>query len=172
MVSDTLQNPSEPCLWIDFVQLGIYREFGNEDGLKQVALQAYQATILAPLRDILTDDLPFGQALKALNDFVLLDHKAHGLPDGCLQVAMCRNRDELGMRARESADSFREQTLFGLEQWIERAKSKGQFASNIPSQTAALYIDAQIASVMELQKQGVAQDKLERVFKLALSVFS
>jgi hypothetical protein len=33
-------------------------------------------------------------------------------------------------------------------------------------------IDAQIASAMELQKQGVAQNELERVFKLALSVFT
>lgn len=151
---------------------GIYREFGNEDGLKQAALIAYQATILAPLVDVLTDDVPFGQALQALTDFVLLDHKAHGLPDGCLQVTMCRSKDDLGMLARQSADKFREQTLCGLEQWIERAKSKGQFASNIPSRTAALYIDAQIASAMELQKQGAAQDELEHVFKLAMSVFS
>ena len=80
---------------------GIYREFGNEDGLKQAALIAYQATILAPLVDVLTDDVPFGQALQALTDFVLLDHKAHGLPDGCLQVTMCRSKDDLGMLARE-----------------------------------------------------------------------
>jgi AcrR family transcriptional regulator len=151
---------------------GIYREFGNEDGLKQAALQTYQATILAPLGEILTGDLPFDQALKALTDFVLLDHKAHGLPDGCLQVAMCRSKDDLGMRARESADKFREQTLIGLEQWIDGAKSKGHFAAEVSTQTAALYIDAQISSAMELQKQGVAQDELERVFKLALSVFT
>ena len=163
---------NEICRRAGVSKPGVYREFGNEDGLKLAALQSYQETILAPLADILTDDLSFDQALRALTDFVLLDHKANGLPHGCLQVAMCRSRDELGIRARASADEFRKKTLAGLEQWIERAKSAGQFRSEVSAQTAALYIDAQIASTMDLQKQGVAQAELERIFKLALSVLS
>lgn len=162
---------NEICRRAGVSKPGLYREFGNEDGLRLAALQAYQATILAPLGDILTDDLPFDQVLQALMDFVLLDHKAHGLPDGCLQVSICHNKDDLGRRARDSAETFRAQTLVGLEQWIEKAKSKGEFTSDVPAQTAALYIDAQIACAMELQKQGLAQDEVERVFKLALSVF-
>jgi len=150
---------------------GVYREFGNEDGLKQAALERYQSTILAPLADILTDDLPFEQALRKLTDFVLLDRKAHGLPAGCLQVATCRSKHTLGKRARESVHKFSDQTLMGLEHWIDRAKSKGQFAVEIPTRTAALYVDAQIATAMELQQQGVTQKELERVFKLALTVF-
>ena len=150
---------------------GVYREFGNEDGLKQAALERYQSTILAPLADILTDDLSFDQALRKLTDFVLLDRKAHGLPAGCLQVTTCRSKQTLGKRTRESAHKFFDQTLMGLEHWIDRAKSKGQFAVEIPTRTAALYVDAQIATAMELQQQGVTQKELERVFKLALTVF-
>lgn len=163
---------NEICRRAGVSKPGVYREFGNEDGLKLAALQSYQETILAPVVVILTADRPFDQTLQALTDFVLLDHKAHGLPHGCLQIAMCRSRDELGIRARASADEFRKKTLADLEQWIERANSAGQFRSEVSARTAALYIDAQIASVMELQKQGVAQAELERVFKLALSVFS
>ena len=98
--------------------------------------------------------------------------KAHGLPAGCLQVATCRSKHTLGKRTRESVHKFGDQTLMGLEQWIDRAKSNREFAIEIPTRTAALYIDAQIATVMELQQQGVAQDELKRVFKLALTVFS
>lgn len=163
---------NEICRRAGVSKPGVYREFDNEDGLKLAALETYQATVLEPVGEILAADLSFDQALEALTDFVLLDHRAHDLPDGCLQVAMCRSRDELGRQARASAEKFREQTLTGLGHWIDKAKSKGQFPADVPTQTAAIFIDAQIATAMELQKQGVAQEDLERVFKLAMSVFS
>ncbi|MEM7522240.1 MAG: TetR/AcrR family transcriptional regulator [Pseudomonadota bacterium] len=163
---------NEICRRAGVSKPGVYREFGGEDGLKMAALEAYQATVLAPLGEILAADLPFDEALKAITDFAILDHKAHGLPDGCLQVAMCRRRDELGRRARASAENFREKTLAGLRHWIDKAKSNGQFPDEVPTHTAALYVEAQISTAMELQKQGVAQQELERVFKLSMTVFS
>ena len=163
---------NEICRRAGVSKPGVYREFGSEDGLKLAALQSYQTTVQAPVGDILTDGLPSDQALRALTDFVLLDHKAHGLPVGWLQVAMCRSSDELGMRARVRAEQFHDQISINLGQWIDNAKSKGQFPVEVYTETAAIYIETRIATEMELQKQGVAQDELERVFKFAVSVFS
>jgi len=167
----TAVSVNEICRRAGVSKPGLYREFSSEDGLKRAALEAYQTTILAPLKDILTSDQPFDQALESLIKFVLLDHKAHGLPDGCLHVSMCHNRDELGPLTQNGVDAFRKQTLTGFENWIDRAKSNRQFKPEISTPAAALYIDAQIASVMGLQKQGVANDMMEDVLRLAFSVF-
>lgn len=47
-------------------------------------------------------------------------------------------------------------------------RSRPEMASRI----AAIDIEAQIAIALELQRQGVARDALERSFRLALSGFN
>ncbi|MEM6374409.1 MAG: TetR/AcrR family transcriptional regulator [Pseudomonadota bacterium] len=148
----------------------LYKEFGNEDGLKQAVLRDYHAMTLAPLLDLLEHDQPFDTALEALTVYILRDHAAHGMPNGCLFVDMCQCRDQLGALAGGQVDAFRQLSRESYERWIDRAKAAGQFSSPIPAKTAALYIDAQIAAIMNMQRQGVPSSEINKVFRLALSV--
>ncbi|MEL6887079.1 MAG: TetR/AcrR family transcriptional regulator [Pseudomonadota bacterium] len=148
----------------------LYKEFGNEDGLKQAVLRDYHAMALAPLFELLDRDQPFDAALEALLTYILRDHAALGMPNGCLFVDMCQCRDQLGALTGGQVDAFRQLSLERYEAWIDRAKAAGQYTSPIPSKTAALYIDAQIAAIMNMQRQGVPADQIDRVFRLALSV--
>jgi len=149
----------------------LYKEFGSEDGLKKAVLTEYHKMTLAPLFKLLQKDLPFDKALDALADYILRDHQEHGMPNGCLFVDMCQCRDQLGELAGGQVDEFKELSLTAFEQWINRAQAKGQFTSVMPSRTAAIYIDAQISSVMNLQRQGTEAREVSAVFRLALSVF-
>ena len=148
----------------------LYKEFGSEDGLKQAVLAEYHKMTLAPLFELLQQDQPFDKALNALADYILRDHQEHGMPNGCLFVDMCQCRDQLGELAGGQVDAFQELSLTIYEAWIDRAKTKGQFTSAVASRTAAIYIDAQIASAMNLQRQGATADDVSAVFRLALSV--
>ena len=148
----------------------LYKEFGNEDGLKQAVLRDYHAMTLAPLLDLLEHDQPFDTALEALTVYILRDHAAHGMPNGCLFVDKCQCRDQLGALAGGQEDAFRQLSRESYERWIDRAKAAGQFSSPIPAKTAALYIDAQIAAIMNMQRQGVPSSEINKVFRLALSV--
>lgn len=149
----------------------LYKEFGSEDGLKQTVLSEYHKMTLAPLFELLQQDQPFDKALNALAGYILRDHQEHGMPNGCLFVDMCQCRDQLGELAGGQVDAFKELSLSTYEAWIERAKINGQFSSAVPSRTAATYIYAQIASAMNLQRQGTKTEEVNAVFRLALSVF-
>lgn len=149
----------------------LYKEFGSEDGLKQAVLTEYHKMTLAPLYKLLQQDRPFDEALHALADYVLRDHSEHGMPRGCLFVDMCQGRDQLGELAGEQVDEFKELSLTVFQAWIDRAKANGQFTSAVTSRTAAIYIDAQIASIMNMQRQGAKAADIRAVFLLALSVF-
>lgn len=146
---------------------GIYREFGSDDGLKEAALVAYHDAVLTPLHNILASDQTFGQVVEALILFFVQDRQPHGLPDGCLFVAMRAHRDELGDLTRAKVDQLRQETLAAYERWINRAKSNGEFKLEIPSNTAAFYFDAQNGSAMRMQKEGVANDIIEQTLRLA-----
>ena len=126
---------------------------------------------LAPLYEILDGDQPFENALHALSAYILRDHEELGMPNGCLFVDMCQSRDRLGDLTGQQVDQFRELSLTTFEKWIERAISTGQLNSSVSPRTAAVYIDAQIATIMNMQKQGASLDEVSDVFRLALSVF-
>lgn len=148
----------------------LYREFEGEDGLKEAVLIDYHQMTLAPLYEMLAEDQPFDTALAALADYVLRDHQEYGMPNGCLLVDMCQCRDHLGDRTGARVDDLRALSLRVFETWIEKARARGEIRSGISPRTAALYIDAQIASIMNMQRQGVSQNDIASVFLLALSV--
>jgi AcrR family transcriptional regulator len=148
----------------------LYKEFGSEDSLKQAVIIDYHNMTLAPLYEMLAEDQPFDASLEVLITYILRDHKEHGMPNGCLFIDMCQCRAQLGEVTGKQVDQFRELSLKIFEEWIARAKTNGQFKSSIPAQTAALYIDAQIASIMNMQRQGTAAKDVSAAFRLALSV--
>lgn len=149
----------------------LYKEFRSEDGLKQAALIDYQKMTLMPLYEMLAVDQPFDTAMESLTEYILRDHQEHGIPNGCMFVDMCQCRAQLGELTGGQVDQFRELSLKTFANWIARAKTNGQFNPSIPTQMAARYIDAQIACIMNMQRQGAAAKDVSAVFRLALSVF-
>ena len=149
----------------------LYKEFGSEDGLKQAVLVDYHQMTMGPLFELLAVDQPFETALEALTAYILRDHQEHGMPNGCLFVDLCQCRAHLGELTGAQVDELRDLSIETYAKWIDRAKVNGQFNPAIPTRTAALYIEAQIAGIMNMQRQGVAAKEANAVFQLALSVF-
>lgn len=159
------------CQRADVSKPSLYKEFGSEDGLKQAVLIDYHKMTLAPLYELLNVDQPFEAALEALTTYILRDHQDYGMPNGCLFVDLCQCQAQLGGLTGGQVDQFRELSIMTFAKWIDRAKANGQFKPSIPTQTAALYFDAQIASIMNMQRQGTASKDANAAFRLALSVF-
>lgn len=149
----------------------IYKEFGSEDGLKQAVLINYHKMTLAPLYEMLANDQPFDASLEALIEYILRDHEALGMPNGCLFIDMRQCRAHLGELTGGQVDQFRELSVSVFEDWIARAKTNGYLKQSISPQTAAVYIDAQIACIMNMQKEGATVKDVSTIFRLALSIF-
>lgn len=159
------------CQRADVSKPSLYKEFGSEDGLKQAVLIDYHQMTLAPLYELLAVDQPFDTALEALSAYILRDHQEYGMPNGCLFVDMCQCRAQLGELTGGQVDELRGLSIGTFAKWIDKAKANGQFKPAIPTQKAARYIDAQIACIMNMQRQGAAASEVNAVFRLALSAF-
>lgn len=162
---------SEICSRAGASKPGVYREFGSDDGLKAAVLEAYGNMVLLPLYDILASDQPFEQVVEALIVFTVQDRRVLGLPDGCLHAAMRARRDEFGEQTRQKVDQLRQEALDKYKDWIDRSKVKGQFRADIPTDVVALYFDAQNGGAMRMQKEGVANDVIGEILRIAFSSF-
>lgn len=148
---------------------GLYREFGSDDGLKEAALSTYAEMVCTRRYKILASEQPFNEVLEALITHTVQDRRTLGVPNGCLLFAMRARRDEFGPLTKGRIDQLRAESLKKYRQWIDRAKVNGEFKADIPTDTAALYFDAQIGSAMRLQKEGVSNEVIGEILRTAFS---
>jgi len=160
---------SEICARSGASKPGLYREFGSDDGLKEAVLDVYNEMVSQRRYDILASDQTFDEVLDALITHTVQDRKKAGVPSGCLLFAMRARRGEFGPLTSKKIDHLRDQSLEQYRQWIDRAKSNGQFPSDIPTDVAALYFDAQTGSAMRLQKEGVSNEVIAKILRMAFS---
>ena len=163
---------NEICRRAEVSKPGLYREFGNEDGLMTAALIRYFESAYAPIHRMLTADAPFRKTLDAFINFASADRADQGVPNGCLFVQMYNARARTGVATQDQLDHFQNQVLSAYEGWVDRSKSAGEISINIPTQFAAIYIDAQFTNAMSQQARGEKAETIRDVLKLAFSVFA
>jgi len=146
---------------------GVYREFGSDDGLKVSVLETYHRLAILPLIDILEKDQSTIDAIDALISFMTQDRTNLGVPQGCLFVMMRAEAQQLGPSTCAKLHEVRRQLLDAYEAWITCSKSRGDFA-DIPTDVAALFMDAQHGGAMRMQREGVPNDTVVSVLGTAL----
>ena len=160
---------SEICDKAGASKPGVYREFGSDDGLKVAVLDTYSEMVSTRRYDILASDQSFDEVLEALIVHTTQDRRQLGIPNGCLLFAMRARREEFGPLTRKKIDQLRTDSLEKYRQWVDLAKTNGQFRTEIPTDTVALYFDAQIGSAMRLQKEGVSNEVIGEILRTAFS---
>ena len=76
----------------------------------------------------------------------------------------------LGEETRAEIDRAKAKTLSGYEDWVERARAKGEFTSDMPSRFAAIYIDAQLNNALSLLARGEPTDEVKQILTVAFSM--
>jgi AcrR family transcriptional regulator len=158
---------SDICLATGASKPGVYREFGNDDGLKASALETYYILAVQPLIDIFEKDQSMCEAIDASVDYMTQDRTELGIPQGCLLVNMRAQSQQLGPLTRETLNAFRRSLLNAFAAWVERSKVRGE-CTNIPTDIAALYIDLQHGGAMRMQREGVLNETVANVLRMAL----
>lgn len=148
---------------------GVYREFESDDGLKRSVLETYHSLAIQPLIDILESDQPTTDTIDALIGFMTQDRTTLGIPNGCLFVMMRAQSQQFGPSTCDKLIEVRRDLLSTYEVWIERSKSRGEFA-DISTDIAVLFVDAQHGGAMRMQREGVPNDAIARVLETALRI--
>ena len=162
---------NEICKRAGVSKPGVYREFGNEDGLKHAALSTYSGLLIAQFQPVMKTEQPFAQTVELLIDITLQERSEKGLPPGCLLVASTNCVDHLGVQTSIKVRETREFIIANYELLVDRAKTRGEFKAVVSTRRAALYINEQINNAMLQQKRGEDADDIRAILKLALSVF-
>lgn len=163
---------NELCKLAGVSKPGIYREFGDEDGLRHAVLERYENTILSPMLSALSVDAPFNETLQNLALHSTSEDETSEMPKGCLLTNMKESRLSLGESTSDQIDKTYENVLKAFERWIDGAKEKGEFkTTNMDSRFAAIYIYAQISFAQSQMMKGATSDDVRAILQVALSVF-
>lgn len=167
---------NEICRRAELSKPGLYREFGNEDGLTKAVLVTYQKQVLAPVYEMIAADAPFRETLDSLVSIVTRSGNAPTLednqevPNGCLFVKMREAYRHLGDETREEVDRAKAEALTVYEEWVERAKEAGEFTGDMSSRFAAIYIDSQLSNALSLLARGEPNDEVKKILTVAFSM--
>lgn len=101
----------------------LYRHFPSEDALHASVLLAYEATVLANLKDIMRKPAPFLRQLDELTDALVVGMKGHNC--GCLLFQMRDSNKVLGPLAQDACDAVFLRFCEGVKEWLEKAARRG-----------------------------------------------
>jgi AcrR family transcriptional regulator len=136
---------NEICRRAHVSKPGVYREFGNEDGLMEAAVELYRRTVVTPLLDAFALNQPFWEVL----DFVLhAVTEPSGKPAGCLVAELRSAPSGLGSATAAKVSAVAEEMRHAYEQWFRRAQARGEVDATVSPVLAAHFIDTQLTSVL------------------------
>ena len=161
---------NEVCRRADVSKPGVYREFGNEDGLLDAALARYAKQELPPLFDLVASGQPFGEVLDSL--VTSMTEPRADRPTGCLLAKTRVAREEMGPLAREQLDQLRQLSVDTYQRWIERAQREGEVDPSIPPELAARFVDAQFNNILGQVAAGEDPEMIRAQAKLAFAGLS
>ncbi len=161
---------NEICKRCEISKPGLYREFGNEDGLMEAVHLAYQEQVLNPVLKMLTTEAPFREELDNLVSFITADDDSQEPPKGCLIAKMRESRLHVGEATRAQIDRTRERVLAAYEKWVDDAKNKGEFSADMPSEFVARYIDAQLTNAQSQLTLGEQRNDVKMILITAFSM--
>ena len=150
----------------------LYNEFGSEDELQAAALHNYHEKILSQLFKIFDETIPFNHSLKKLIDLSTIDRSKEGLPYGCLHEQMCLAGNQLGLLTRSKVKDLSKKIINGYQSWIDKAKLNGLEKNEYETLFLAKYIQTQITSALQLQKEGFDKEFVLKYLKAAFYFFN
>lgn len=136
---------NEICRRANVSKPGVYREFGNEDGLTEAAVELYRETVVAAVLEALAVDKPFSEVLDGILRFTT---EPSGKPAGCLVAELRSAPGELGPATAAKVSAVAEEMRQAYEQWFRRAQARGEVDGTVSPVLAAHFIDTQLTSVL------------------------
>ncbi len=158
---------NELCRRASLSKPALYREFTNEDGLMEAALEHYRQQVIVPLLSIIAAEHPFGPFLEQL---VAGMTSQRSVPAGCLFTQMRLDRRRLGPKTMARVQTLEDERLRAFEAWYAQAVETGQANPKFSPAFAARYLDTQLSTVLVQMGAKAPAAQVQAQANLALSV--
>ena len=159
---------NEICKRAKVSKPGIYREFGNEDGLMEAVLLKYENDVTSKLLNILNTKETLAVKIEKIADYMTLTTKD---VSGCLLVKIKNAKVKKGPKSQKQICAMQDNLLEAYEQCIKNAIADGQFKSDISTKLASEYFNAQVNNAALLILEGKENKKVRDILILSLSIF-
>lgn len=158
---------NELCRRAGLSKPALYREFGNEDGLMEAALQLYRDLLITPLLDAFASGAPLSQLLERVMQGMT---SPQGVPVGCLFTKIRLDYRRVGPNTLARVRTIEAERIAAFEDMFRRASSAGEVNPDFSPAFAARYLDTQLSTILMQMGAGAAVDEVREQARVALRV--
>jgi AcrR family transcriptional regulator len=155
------------CTLAEVSKPGLYREFGNEDGLMRAVLAHYAQSVLSDIFALLSEDRQLAQVLESLIAFASRDSR---MATGCVFFKMRAGKHRLGPQTLALVGEIDAAAVAAFETYLSAQAAQGAFRPALPIPALARYILEQIGLAFAQRASGEDPARVETTMTLALSV--
>ena len=159
---------NEICRRAGISKPGLYREFGNEDGLTRAALDRYAAEVLTDVFAILQAGRELRPTFEALIAFACDDPR---METGCLFYKMRSGKHRLGPQTRARVDELDAGARAAYGSFLRARREAGEWTEGPTVEAGARYLSEQVALAITQRASGEDRDQIRAALSWALSVF-
>jgi len=156
---------NEICRRIRISKPSLYREFGDEDGLRNAALAHYAEQVIAPMAGLVDPEHSFVDNTERILNNITAPDRQH---PGCLFVKMRGAHAKLGPQTLARIDAMVAMVESGYGRMVARAKARGEVRDDIDDAFAARYVDTQMSLVLQRVADGADAAEARAIGRLAL----
>ncbi|MEO1569531.1 MAG: TetR/AcrR family transcriptional regulator [Pseudomonadota bacterium] len=157
------------CQMAGISKPSLYREFGNEDGLKLAVLNSYAEQVLSDIFGIVTKGSGLQEALAALIDFAAADPR---METGCLFYKMRTGKHRLGPETLARVEEIDAAARSAYVALLQAARDSGELPDALLIEAGATYLSEQLALAITQRASGEDPARIREMMTLALSVFT
>ena len=161
---------NEVCRRAGVSKPGLYREFGDEDGLIDAVVSLYAKQMLEPAWAMTRKDQPFSHTLQNMVDF--MTNGSESRPIGCLYAKMQSSPTKLGPKSQAHLQQIRERAIATYASWLEGARARKEIADQVCIEVAAEFLHAQFVHILSQVAAGEEADNIRAQAELAFAGLS
>ncbi len=158
---------NELCRRAGLSKPALYREFGNEDGLMDAALELYRELLVVPLLDALAAGPPFAQLLERVTMGMT---SPQGVPAGCLFTKIRLDHRRVGPNTLSRVRAIEAERISAFEDAYRRALASDQANPRFSPSFAAGYLDTQLSTILIQMGAGAPAAEVREQARVALRV--
>lgn len=163
---------SEICDIAGTSKPALYREFGNDDGLRVAVLEQYRSTVLEALFTTLSQNKPFMAIVEDVLDMIVPLDANDEVPQGCLVIAMRGRRGRLGEKTITKLDQLQNEQVEVYRQWILTCQANGSVRAELSPEVTASYCNLQFTGAMQLHREGISNAEIAQGLRTAFGTLA
>ena len=132
-------------------------------------LDQYRRDVMQPVLDELGRDTDYAQGVEAIITCSVYEKTRRGSPSGWLLFEMRSHGDGFGPLTTQKIAQYGAELRDSFANWVRNGKKRGEFRTDMPAETLAIFCEAQLIGAMQMQREALPDAMIADLMRIGFS---